>query len=167
MRQEGPRAYGRPTMTFRYSTEDVYHLGIVVPDIDRGMEEIGRRFNVTFPPHLPIEVDLTVGRREFHLSTRFVYSREGPPYIELFQGVPDSPFALPRDGSGIHHLGIFVDDMAAEVARLKALGTELELHDIGIDGQPRGVAFFNSLGVRQELVSSESRTGLKWLTTRS
>ena len=153
-------------MTFRFTTEDVYHLAIAVADIEQGMDEIGRRFNTSFPPHLPIEIDLRTGGHDFHLSTRVVYSREGPPYIELFQAVPDTPFALIDSASAIHHIGIFVDDMDAEVARLTALGARLELHDLDEGGRPRGVAFIDGLGVRQELVSSASRAGLNWMTTR-
>ena len=39
-----------------YTSENVFHLGIIVPDIERGMEEIARRFEVTFPAHMPANI---------------------------------------------------------------------------------------------------------------
>ena len=154
-------------MTFEYNAENVYHFAIVVPEIDRGMETIAKQFNVSFPPHLPANLKALVRGREVDIATRFVYSRQGPPYIELVRAVPGTVFDAPAGTSRVHHIGIFVDDMEAEVARLVDEGFDLEFQSIGDDGRPSMVSFINSdLGVRQELVSAEARGLIGTLTNR-
>jgi catechol 2,3-dioxygenase-like lactoylglutathione lyase family enzyme len=152
-------------MNLRYTTENVFHLGIIVPDIERGMEEIASRFEVTFPAHMPAQIRARVKGVEMELSSRFVYSRQGPPYLELIQAVPGTVWDVPAGTSRIHHIGIFVDDLEAEVQRLTNAGYELELAALGPDGRPGAISYINTdLGVRQELVSMAARDAILGLT---
>ena len=63
------------------------------------------------------------------------------------------------EGSRIHHLGAFVDDLDAEIERLTAEGAELEMASVDEDGSRiLGVTYINSdLGVRLELLPSSGR----------
>jgi methylmalonyl-CoA/ethylmalonyl-CoA epimerase len=58
----------------------------------------------------------------------------GGSRVELLEGIaPDSPITkfIEKRGPGIHHLALQVDDISAELKRLKDLGTDL------IDDTPR------------------------------
>lgn len=71
----------------------------------------------------------------------------------------------PTPGSGIHHLGYWSDDVAADTAELERHGYEVEATRRGLDGAP----FFAFLrggevtGFRVELVSSAARPALERL----
>ena len=41
--------------------------------------------------------------------------------VEVWQAIPGSPLDIP-EGGGVHHIGYWVDDLAAEAKRLDALG---------------------------------------------
>lgn len=65
---------------------------------------------------------------------RLAFFEVGDTSIELTQAtLPDSPIAkfIEKRGEGVHHLSFEVDDIRAEIARLKAEGFVL------IDEQPR------------------------------
>jgi hypothetical protein len=154
-------------MPFDYNVENVYHFAIVVPEIERGMEEIAKQFNVTFPPPLPVHVTGIAQGHQVELATRFVYSREGPPFIEVVQAIQGTVLDAPGGASRVHHFGIFVDDVETEVARLQKAGFDLEFQAIATDGGRATMAFINSsLGIRQELVSAEFRGSIDQLTNR-
>ena len=56
---------------------------------------------------------------------RFTYSCEGPQHVELLQGATGSMWDA-ADSPGVHHQGVWVDDVGAEVERLVAAGWSLE-----------------------------------------
>lgn len=102
-----------------------YHLGVRVPDLDVAMTEMGPTLGLTWcsvqerdqqvwtPDAGPVTVPL-----------RFTYAAEGPMHLELLQGPPGSVW----DGSGCtgaHHLGVWVDDVAAETVALVEQGWEV------------------------------------------
>ncbi len=60
------------------------------------------------------------------VTLRFTYSCEGPQHIELLQGPPGSPW-YGADFPGVHHVGVWTDDVAAETERLVAAGRTLDL----------------------------------------
>ena len=141
--------------------EDVFHIGIIVPDIERDTAEIARRFGVTFPdPPGRTEVIVRANAGQTTAVIRGVYSAEGPPWLEVIEAVPGTPWEA-RAGSRIHHLGAFVDDLDDEVARLTAAGAEVEAMLDVTGGQALTAAYVNSpLGVRQELLPASLRDGM-------
>ncbi len=154
-------------MTFKYNAENVFHFAIVVPEIERGMEMIAKQFSVSFGPPIPTNAKFLIAGREVDIAVRFTYSRQGPPYIELVQAVQGTVFAAATGGSPVHHIGVFVEDMEAEVARLTNEGFDLEFQSIGRDGRLGANSFINSeLGVRTELVTTELRGLVQALTNR-
>lgn len=130
---------------------DLYHAGIVVPQLERGMAELGEQLGVSFPAIQTRTFHLWTPGGDLNVPLRFAYSRQGPPYVELIEAAPNSPWAL-ADDSAIHHLGIFVEDLEGEIARLtKQLGT-LETRFLAPDGSTT-VCYVNSgLRTRLELV---------------
>ena len=50
-----------------------------------------------------------------------MFSLGGPFAVEVWQAIPGTPLDVPEAG-GVHHIGYWVDDPAAEAERLGALG---------------------------------------------
>lgn len=101
----------------------LYHTGIRVPDLETAMTEMGSTLGVTWAEvrEVPDQAVWTPEDGLRQVGLRFVYSCEGPQHLELLQGAPGSPW----DGSddpGVHHLGLWVDDVAAETERCLAAG---------------------------------------------
>ena len=142
--------------------EDFFHVGIIVPDLEAGLAEIAKRFGVTFPDPPPTsgaDVLVRTAAGEMRAEVIGVYSAEGPPYLEVIKAVPGTVWEA-GEGSRIHHLGAFVDDLDDEVARLRAEGVELEA-TLDVGGGMMAVSYLNSaLGVRQELLPGSLREGM-------
>lgn len=96
----------------------LYHTGIRVPDLDAAMDEMGEALGVTWaaPRQTDAQDVWTPDQGQHALPLRYVYSCEGPQHIELLQGPEGSIWDGSRD-PGVHHVGIWVDDVAAETDR--------------------------------------------------
>ena len=140
--------------------EDVFHIGIIVPNMESGMEEISSRFGVTWPrPPGPAEVLARTKDGTGPLSSRFVYSDEGPPWFELIEAVPGTVWAA--QASNIHHIGAFVDDLDDEIERLIAECKEHEMETVDEQGNRVCVSYINSdLNVRLEILPAAMREGM-------
>ncbi len=104
----------------------LFHIGMRVADLDASMAELGRDTGVSWarPQHRMQAVWLPeVGQTE--LDLRFTYSAEGPVRLELLEGPPGSIWDGRLD-PGPHHLGVWVDDVAAATEKLMAEGWRLE-----------------------------------------
>ena len=131
-----------------------FHIGIVVKDMATGMADMSRRFGVTFPEAREANVKMRYLGEEQQVSVKFVYSREGPVYIELLEAVPGTVW----ENAGIHHLGVFCDGMEDEVQKLVADGYTHEGASLGADGSLQGAQYItNDSGVRLEFQRGETR----------
>ena len=104
----------------------LYHMGIRVADIDRAMAEMGDTLGVSWATvqHNPAQSLWTPEEGLRQVDLQFVYSCEGPQHVELLQGQRGTVW----DGSdepGVHHVGIWVDDVAAETEHCLAGGWRL------------------------------------------
>lgn len=93
----------------------IEHIGIAVKNLDVS----NALFNSLFgKPHYKVEEVASEG-----VKTSFFES--GPNKIELLAATnPDSPIAkfIEKKGEGIHHIAFAVDDIEAEIKRLKEEG---------------------------------------------
>ena len=93
----------------------IEHIGIAV----KNLEESNNLFEKLFgKPHYKIESVESEG-----VNTSFF--KVGPNKIELLEATtPESPIAkfLEKKGEGIHHIAFAVDDIYAEILRLKSEG---------------------------------------------
>ncbi len=101
----------------------LFHVGVRTPDLDRAMVEMGATLDVTWAEVREVDAQAvwTPDRGLEEVALRFVYSCQGPQHIELLQGQPGTVW----DGSddpGVHHVGVWVDDVTAEVERSLADG---------------------------------------------
>ncbi|CPR10941.1 bleomycin resistance protein [Mycobacterium bohemicum DSM 44277] len=112
-------------MTLLLRPEDLYHTGIVVPDLGAAMARMsalaGYRWIRPLTYTLPFRT--AAGVREFTSSV--VYSVQGP-HIELVQEVAGSPWTA-APGRSVHHLGYFADDLTATAKTLERNGFRFEM----------------------------------------
>ena len=65
---------------------NVFHLGILVEDMDVGVERFGALLGIRFrPPAIAHVDDYVEGSRSSVLDLKVTYSMEGPPYVELLE----------------------------------------------------------------------------------
>jgi catechol 2,3-dioxygenase-like lactoylglutathione lyase family enzyme len=104
-----------------------YHQGVRVPDIDAAMKELGETLGITWCE--PQQREQAVWLPEVGPTTiplRFTYSAEGPQHVELLQGASGSIW----DGTeapGLHHVGLWSDDVAGETESLLSAGWTLRI----------------------------------------
>ena len=96
----------------------IEHIGIAVADLEKSNELFARLLGKT---HFKTEIVEGEG-----VETSFF--QVGETKVELLQATrPDSPIAkyLDRKSEGVHHIAFDVEDIHAEVARLKEEGFEI------------------------------------------
>ena len=126
-----------------------YHVAVVVKDLDRAMEELGAILGVSW--HVPFGGE---GYQLLHgvqvpVTSRVTYSTAGPPYLELLQQCPGSIW----ETTGLHHIGVWVDDWRAESARLVAAGLPVESVGVDANGEWTAGCYHSTAdGLRLELV---------------
>jgi catechol 2,3-dioxygenase-like lactoylglutathione lyase family enzyme len=104
-------------VTYRY-----HHVGIVVPDLAAGQAEFGLAMGLQWRPSMAVTSTMLDAEGNVHeVRSHFCWSKGGVPAVELVEAVPGSPLVAPA-GSPIQHIGIWVDDLPAERARLEAAG---------------------------------------------
>lgn len=101
----------------------LYHTGIRVPDLDAAMAELGPTLDVTWADvrDFPEMALWTPDDGVQTVALRFTYSCEGPQHVELLEASPGCIWDG-REDPGVHHLGVWVDDVAAEVDAAVAAG---------------------------------------------
>jgi hypothetical protein len=106
----------------------VFHTGMVVDDIAAAMRAMSDSLGVDFaePTHI-------VGRVELHGRVHEVgrwvtYSRGNAHAIELIQPDVRDEVYFPKGGREVlHHVGIWVEDLAAASSRFEDLGFKLHM----------------------------------------
>jgi lactoylglutathione lyase len=101
-----------------FDYQDVFHVGIRVAGLEDAMEQLGAGLGLTWceVTHRDQQMWSPTGAADV-LPLRFTYSVEGPQHIELLQGPPGSVWDG-HDLPGVHHMGVWIDDVGAETERL-------------------------------------------------
>jgi hypothetical protein len=100
----------------------IWHIGIAVPDLEKGQKELGEVFGLNWRPARIRKLTLAdaAGRRR-EVECHVAFSLGAPFAVEVWQAIPGTPLDIPESG-GVHHIGYWVDDLAAEAKRLDTLG---------------------------------------------
>ncbi|MDX6568810.1 MAG: methylmalonyl-CoA/ethylmalonyl-CoA epimerase [Gaiellales bacterium] len=108
----------------RVAARDLHHVGIAVADLDAAVA----RWRTLLGAEVEAEEEVA------SQGVRAVALHTGSGRVELLSALTaDTPVGrfLERRGEGMHHLAFSVDDVQAELSRLRAAGATL------IDEQPR------------------------------
>lgn len=127
---------------------DCYHTGLVVDDMAVAAQRLTAVMGYRWTK--PIEAALSVATADGDVEVpfRFVYSVDAP-HLELIQEVPGTVWTAPPGGA--HHVGYWVDDIAAAAAQLEHAGYRLEARPSG-EVLSTFAYYSNPGGVRIEIV---------------
>jgi hypothetical protein len=99
----GSQTTTSPSATNPTTTLPFFHVCILVADIEDAVERFSAAFDMTFAPILTSDMEFHGASNERY-ALRWVFSRQGPPYIELIEGQGDGLFSLAA-GERLHHIG--------------------------------------------------------------
>lgn len=143
--------------------EDLYHLGIVVDDLDASLRWFTDVAEYKWCEEYAGDQVVETPEGEVTIPLRFAYSMN-EPRLEVIQAVPGTLWT-PSD-SGIHHLGYWSDDVDAVVDKLVATGLEVEAKAPLPDGSALWAYCRAAAGPRVEVVSSLIKPIMtQWFTT--
>ncbi len=143
-----------------------FHVGILVPDLEEGMERFAEVLGLAFKTPAVAHVDRFEQKsRVEELDLRITWSVEGPPYLELLES-QDNDGLYGRAQEGMHHIGLWEPDPEALMERLTGLG----LRNEGVQYTPddRILAAYTAphelYGTRLEFIEEGRRAGMEaWL----
>lgn len=122
---------------------ELHHIGIAVADLDAAIERYAGLFGATVEHRARVDDQ----------GVEAASLRVGPSRVELLAPLgADTPVGrfLAKRGPGMHHVAFAVDDVAAELARLRASGAQL------VDEEPRPGLF----GLQVAFVHPEATGGV-------
>ena len=129
------------TLAASSNPSPIVHIGIVVPDLDVAKQQLGAALGLAW------SAVRHASYGDWELQA--VASYEGPPYLELQQGSPGSPWDA-RGTARLDHLQRWTPDRSSDVSELIRHGVSLEL-----DGDDVGQPFCylrTADGIRIELI---------------
>jgi Glyoxalase/Bleomycin resistance protein/Dioxygenase superfamily len=107
-------------------TAPYFHVCCVVPDLESAMTELSDAIGVSWQS--------IRDRSSGDLRWRLVYSADGPPFIELVQGEPGTPWHVSAEPA-LHHFGRFTADLEAGIADIESAGGAVETDGRLISGR--------------------------------
>ena len=138
--------------------EPFFQVGIIVQDIEASMKELSDAQGVQWGE--------VANRKYQQWEFKRVFSLQGPPFIELIEGPPGSPWDASK-GSRIDHLQWWSKDMEADTKRMEKAGLSVDIDGVnnspivGEDGKkkPGIYRYFNApkTGMRLELIDESQR----------
>lgn len=124
-----PRWAGYGNLTARMKVEGINQIGVVVRDVEAAARFLHEKLGMG--PFGILELNEATARyrdQDIRYRLKVGLCGLGPITLELIQVVEGHPILkdyLPASGQGVHHLGIYVDDLDAAVAEWQAQGHRL------------------------------------------
>ena len=131
--------------------EDLFHVGIVTHDLEATQTQLSSLLGYEWGPEIgaPLEVTLPSGLVTVEVRCAFSITT---PRLEVVRSVPGT-FWEPAEGSGVHHVGYWSDDVDADAAELASQGYVTEATRSGPDGSLFFAFLRSDTGYRMELVT--------------
>ncbi len=144
--------------------KNIFKSGLLVADIDAAMADLGRWLELEWTPVRTAELTLRTAAGEERVNLTFVCATEGDTVLELIEAQPGGYYRL-QPGEALHHVGMWVEDLAETSRQLAAAGMPLEAAGVSGDQSPALFAFHtNPYGLRIELVDAVMRSSFEqWL----
>jgi catechol 2,3-dioxygenase-like lactoylglutathione lyase family enzyme len=128
---------------------DLYHVGLIVDDIDTAAKRLTAVNGYGWTKPVEAVLAVTTPERDYEVPFKFIYSLQAP-HLELIQQVPGTIWSTMPD-TAAHHLGYWVDDLAATAAGLEQAGYRQEARPAG-DELAMFAYYTDPAGVRIEIV---------------
>lgn len=128
---------------------DLYHTGLIVTDIDAAAQHLTAAGGYQWTNPVEYSLSVTTADGDYEVPFKFVYSVEAP-HLELVQEVPGTIWTA-STGGAVHHLGYWVDDIAAAAGVLERAGYRQEARPAG-EAVSAFAYYLDPLGVRIEIV---------------
>lgn len=129
----------------------LWHVGIVVEDLDAAMAELGATFGHEWTSIQDQQVVVDVAGSAQSSHVRWAASRGEQPDWEIIQADRGIWSCAANGGPGLHHIAYWSEDLDADVARLESEGYAVEASGTDTDGRLRFVYLLSRSGVRIEL----------------
>ena len=146
------------------SLSEMYHVGIVVPDLEAGQAHLTELLGTIWGPIVEGDVEMRDGAgKDLLVPNRICYST-GFPYLELIQEAPGTPWVC-NEHSNLHHIGFYATDLGIASGRLSTSHCPLEISGrTGADAPTTFTYHRDPLGVRIEFVDAGMRETMEqWL----
>jgi Glyoxalase/Bleomycin resistance protein/Dioxygenase superfamily len=138
-------------MTLALRPEDLYHTGIVVPDLDAAMARLTALAGYRWITPLSYTLPFRTATETRELSSTIVYSVQSP-HLELVQEVPGTPWTA-APGNAVHHLGYFTDNLTETARALERDGFTFEMTaDVPRQELALFAYYVDAVGTRIEIV---------------
>jgi catechol 2,3-dioxygenase-like lactoylglutathione lyase family enzyme len=114
---------GMPTIEWG----EIFHVGLRVMDIAAAQADLTSSMNLHWTPTLSIPMTAWVpgeGQKEYVMDMS--HSMEGPVHLELLSGPPGSVWDA-SEYPGLHHIGVWVDDVKGVNEELVKAGWNVEM----------------------------------------
>jgi Glyoxalase/Bleomycin resistance protein/Dioxygenase superfamily len=139
---------------------DMYHVGVVVPDVRAAMAQYSEALGFTWSAVGDTTLDVLVDGRARQARIAATYSLEGPPYLELVEERSGAVWAA--GALGLQHVGLWTDDLEGSIARLDGAGLPGRVRHLPGEGQPTLFSYHDGgAGLWWELVSTAFRPRLE------
>lgn len=136
---------------------DQFHIGIVAADFEATVATLSSVFGHGWGPEVGASTLVALPTGAADLDLRCVYSTT-EPRLEVVRAIPDTLWQPAADG-GIHHVGFWSDDVAADSAELERNGYVVEATR-SVSGTPFFAFLTAATGFRIELVTRAAHEGL-------
>jgi catechol 2,3-dioxygenase-like lactoylglutathione lyase family enzyme len=104
-----------------------YHQGVRVPNIAMAIDELSESLGLEFCPVQEREQNVWLpGVGATSIPLKFTYSKQGPQHVELLEG-PAGSIWDGREQPGLHHIGVWSDDVKGETDYLVSKGWTLRM----------------------------------------
>lgn len=138
---------------------DQFHVGIVVDDVEATLAELTALFGYEWGDEIGAPTSVLLPTGPVELDFRCVYSRT-TPRLEIIRSIPGTIW-VPVEGSGLHHLGYWSDDVSADSRELEGRGLVAEAVGTSPDGTPYWAYHRGPTGPRIELLSRQLEAPLQ------
>jgi hypothetical protein len=125
-------------------TGPFFQVGVLVQDIEAARDELSAALGIVWSE--------IVERVNGEWKIRVCFSKEGPPYLELIEGPPGSPWDS-GGASRIDHIGYWTPDLERHKETLAANGIPVDHDGAPLFTYQHGRAS----GLRIELIGSSAR----------
>ena len=110
-----------PANFFGTDVGAIYHVGYVVENLNDAMVQFSEAIGVRFVDHFVTATYRDAGNSIVTVELHTSFSLDGPTHLELIEAMPGSIWEI-GSGPGLHHIGLWTDDVPAEAARLARAG---------------------------------------------